>query len=127
MAIKTLEEVFEYLDGWFNNIFSDAEREDFKSCDVSEFHNSLGRELRNYLKLWSPNTALTRFFRDTYDIVHADDISGLILGAYQAKLLNKEFSIYFEAIKYRNYWRSLGLFEKMLQEFDTKKLVDYVP
>jgi hypothetical protein len=67
------------------------------------------------------------FFRTCHDIVHADDISSLILGAYQAKLLNKEFSIYFETVKYRNHWRSLGLFEKMLQEFDEKKLVDYVP
>lgn len=127
MAIKTLEDVFEYLDGRFGYT-PPEELEYFKSCDVCHFHHTLGRDLRNYFKLWSPNTALTRFFRDTcHDIVHADDISSLILGAYQAKLLNKEFSIYFEAIKYRNHWRSLGLFEKMLQEFDEKKLVDDVP
>ena len=123
MAIKTLEDVFEYLDGFLS---TPQEQYDFKSCDVCEFHHTLGQHLRNYLKLWDKNK-LTMFFRTCHDIVHADDISSLILGAYQAKLLNKEFSIYFEAIKYRNHWRSLGLFEKMLQEFDEKKLVDYVP
>lgn len=118
MAITTIEEAFEYLD----EALSQEEKKDLKTHDVVEFHHTLGRHLRNYLKLWNVNS-LTKMFRRAYEIVHADDISSLILHAYQAKLLNKEFSIYFEAINYRNHWRSLNLFNKMLQEFDEKVLL----
>lgn len=118
MAIATIEEVFQYLD----NALDDSDKIALRYApNAAMFHHSVGRDLRNYLKLWSPNTRLTRLFRDAYDIVHPDDISSLLLGAYRARLRHEEYSIFFEAMNYRNHWRSLGVFEQMLKEFDEKK------
>lgn len=46
------------------------------ACDV---HFGFGMFLRNNWCLWDKNSRLVKWFKNKYDIDHADDISGLIL------------------------------------------------
>lgn len=42
-------------------------------------HGSLGKSIRNQLKLWDKNSQHYKFFNETYKLEHADDMSGIIL------------------------------------------------
>lgn len=82
-------------------------------------HFGLGMHLRNYWGLWH-HSDLAKWFRDNYQIVHPDDMSGIILGKYSAELNNKPFSVLWEVQEYHEHWKKLGVFDKMIQEFDSK-------
>lgn len=45
----------------------------------SQLHFGFGMMLRNEWSLWQTDTILVQWFKKTYGIEHADDISGLIL------------------------------------------------
>lgn len=42
-------------------------------------HFTVGMMLRNEWSLWDENTVLVQWFKQTYGIQHADDISGIII------------------------------------------------
>lgn len=50
-----------------------------KKLESSELHFSLGMYLRNQWSLWDTKSIMRTWFRDTYGVDHADDISGIIL------------------------------------------------
>jgi hypothetical protein len=64
-------------------------RESFSKTDIKEIkrpgfdgqglHFTLGMYLRNNWSLWEKDTKLVQWFKKTYNIDHADDISGIIL------------------------------------------------
>jgi len=58
--------------------------DDIKSIKVEGFnpsilHFSMGMMLRNEWDLWDVKSRLVNWFRDTYGVDHADDISSIIL------------------------------------------------
>ena|ERR1035441_2732592 len=81
-------------------------------------HFGIGMYLRNYWGLWH-HSDLAVWFRNNYQIVHPDDMSGIILDRYSAYLNGKEFDIWAEVNEYHEYWKKLELFDKMLIEFDS--------
>ena len=57
---------------WIKNI-------DTVESFVGQAHFFLGMSIRNNLKLWEKGSHLYNFFNTTYDLTHADDMSGIIL------------------------------------------------
>lgn len=83
-------------------------------------HFSLGMSLRNHLKLWEENSHLYNFFKNTYDLTHADDMSGIILKKLY-NVVHDDFSdewIPAEVQKYKNHWTKVN--QNEIQTFDIK-------
>jgi hypothetical protein len=111
---KTLDGAVTALDEYLNPDEKQVIKENPSRC-----HHGTGAYLRNYWGLWH-HSDLAKWFRDNYQIVHADDMSGIILCKYSAVLNNKPFSVLWEVLHYHEHWKKLGVFKKMIQEFDSK-------
>lgn len=68
-------------------------------------------QLRNRWKLWDRDSALVKNAVATYGLVHADDLSGLIVRGGLAKYRDRDYisAIEDEAIRYKAFWRGRGL------------------
>ncbi len=55
------------------------EVKEIKPLDSSELHFTLGMYLRNQWSLWESKSIIVKWFKKTYGVNHADDISGIIL------------------------------------------------
>ena len=73
----TLDEAIQFL----RESFSKGDIKAIKHPDFAGqgLHFTLGMYLRNNWSLWEKDTVLVQWFKKTYDIDHADDISGIIL------------------------------------------------
>jgi len=70
--------------------------------NVSQYHHSLGREIRNNWNLWS-DSKLKEWFKNK-GVWHPDDMSAIILDATKAKIDGKEFDLESEIKYYQEYW-----------------------
>lgn len=76
-------------------------------------HHSLGRAIRNAW-LWDDPSAgrirpLAEYFRVTYGLGHADDMSGMILDDLTAELRGQPFDRADAALYYHKFWREQGV------------------
>ena len=83
---------------------SAEEREVIAQEDASYFHNGVGRTIRNEWKLWDYSSPFAMYFAETYQIVHADDMSGMILQGLRAYVRSEEFYPDAVAAVYRDFW-----------------------
>jgi hypothetical protein len=65
--------------GLLSAAFTDEELEKIKKQKSVELHHTYGGVLRNEWSLWDTDSILVTWFRRTYKVDHADDISAIIL------------------------------------------------
>ena len=70
-------------------------------------HHWLGRHIRNEWGLWA-KSPLARWFEETYELTHADDISAIILSQFYSNVLGKPFDIDKQVQKYKDHWVKYG-------------------
>ena len=96
-----LESALEYL----NNNWTEEQKIQFQMiCEeniIKYTHLSIGMGIRNAWKLWEDNK-LTRYFNDL-GIIHADDMSSIILLSFHRKLNRKDIELE-EQIKSREFY-----------------------
>lgn len=87
----------------------DADHDDFRaiSKERPDFlhgqHDTLGRWIRNNWNLWE-DSPIARWFINTYGICHADDMSGMIISAFEHWYNGKEYDPITDAGMYRAHW-----------------------
>lgn len=101
---KNLNEAIEMLT---EAIESEEERERLK--DYNGLHFGLGGKLRNIWSLWERETILVQWFKANLGLIHADDISGIILKALSSSLKGEEFDAKVNAQVYIDYWKKLNI------------------
>jgi Domain of unknown function (DUF6794) len=105
----------------------------FKNDEEDSFsaqaHANLGRNIRNNCKLWDENSHLHQFFKNTYGLNHADDMSGIILSKL-FKVLHGNFRedwVTDTVDEYKNHWKMMEQFENgngiYEIEFKGKKII----
>lgn len=84
---------------------SPKDQEYFKKAkDLSIYHTTLGRWIRNQWGLWGKdNPELKQWFLDK-GITHPDDMSSIILSATQAKLNDTYFDLDLAIKSRKRYW-----------------------
>lgn len=89
-----------------------------KTADAStaQLHHTLGRQIRNAWSLWDKETHLVRYFQSEFDIMHADDISGLILTGLIKTVRRESFDPYEEVKVYHKHWFSQGIDPKTMEK-----------
>ena len=77
---------------------------------ITEIHDTYGRHLRNELKLWDKSSKIVRWFKKTYDIDHADDISSLIIVGmiFRNNVSNREAAIRESVFNFKAHWEKYG-------------------
>jgi hypothetical protein len=87
----------------------DREKEQFHSWSEEKFndvlHHSLGRFLRNNLKLWDENSKLHKWF-NMYSIYHPDDMSAIIMTTYYRRAHNLPEDFRGQCRKYIDFWNA---------------------
>lgn len=73
---------------------------------TSRFHSTVGRAIRNEWGLWG-DSDLAKWFKER-GVTHADDMTGMIFKALDARLTGKRFNFDKEAKKYAAYWKKNG-------------------
>jgi hypothetical protein len=97
---QTLDEAVEVL----TRDLLPEEIEDIMQHDPAAFHHTVGRKMRNEWKLWQEDSPLALYFASAYHLTHADDMSGMILGAMFAKVRGEEFDPMEQAQIYHAHW-----------------------
>lgn len=75
---------------------------------VSGAHHGFGMHMRNGWGLWH-DSPLAQHFKTTYGLGHADDMSGMILAAVEAKVRGQIFDPEPEVARYKEHWRRYGV------------------
>jgi hypothetical protein len=81
---------------------------DIKEFDSGASHFGFGMYLRNNWSLWVRDTVLVRWFAENYKIVHADDISGIVLSGVWAKVRGDAFEPQKIAESFHAHWERMG-------------------
>jgi hypothetical protein len=97
---KTLDEALNLLEKLLTK--EDLEKI-IKSKNLAEYHHCLGRSIRNNWKLWY-SSDLAIFF-NKLGIVHADDMSGIILDSLQRKMKNLPIDLDGQIRYYVEYYK----------------------
>lgn len=104
--LKNLEEAIEYVIS-INPLLELNEWSDLSEKNaINSIHMSGGMKLRNDLNLWHEND-LTKWFK-TIGIVHADDMSGIILTSVHRRLNEKELELTNQVKIYQDHWKKYG-------------------
>lgn len=74
---------------------------------VDGLHFSVGMNLRNHWGLWH-RSLLARWFETHHQIVHADDMSGILLTTLHREVNNKPWEIDEQVKPYKEHWKRLG-------------------
>lgn len=72
---NTLDEAVSII---VNNL-DDEETELIREKGAPVTHFTFGMQMRNEWGLWEENSTLAKFFKNNYQLGHADDMSGMIL------------------------------------------------
>lgn len=88
---------------------------------TSSIHFTTGMNLRNNWKLWDKTSPLSKYFK-TIGIVHADDMSGIILTSLYRTLNGKDIDLESQVKYYRDYWTKMGVNPDTMEETE-----DYNP
>lgn len=78
---KNINEVFEF----FDRELTEGDKEQLRTYKAIEFHNSLGRWIRNNFGLWEEQSELKAWLIDK-SFTHPDDMSNHIIEEYQKHL-----------------------------------------
>lgn len=73
-------------------------------------HHGYGQMIRNAW-LWNPESRLHQWFKATYSLGHADDMSGLIMDGVEAKIQGREYTdkdIMKRVNKSKAHWKKYG-------------------
>lgn len=109
-TLNTNNEIPKDLEGCFkalNNLLTQDQIDEFKSLDESDralLHFGLGRWLRNTWGLW--NGSRLKDYFNNLGILHADDMSGIILKCYQRHLMGEDLKMEEEVNFYKDYWKN---------------------
>jgi hypothetical protein len=102
------------IDWWLEhqiNMMDDSSKNLIKEIkqarDMLQFHHGTGMAIRNYYGLWHEN-GLTRYFNNTYDVHHADDMSSILLEALWHKIHGKEYNPHTTVERFREHWTRMG-------------------
>jgi hypothetical protein len=107
--MKVFDEVVDTL---YNQLMETATKEGY-SPHIYLNHHGTGTNFRNNLKLWwspdwnEPKPAIVEFF-NSKNIYHADDMSGCIMEALEARVGNKEFDFDTHIQIYFLHWKQAG-------------------
>ena len=104
------------LEECFDILLTNVKKKDLKEWlalnedeAISSSHHGIGQNIRNEFHLWVEDTPLVKFFNER-GILHADDMSGIILHSLHRKLNNKEIKFKEQVKDYKKYWEEvLGL------------------
>lgn len=75
--------------------------------EIFSYHHGFGMALRNGFTLWG-DSALSKWFKSK-GILHADDMSGIILTSLHRKLNNQDIKLEEQIKYYRDYWIGIGI------------------
>lgn len=78
-------------------------------------HFFFGMAMRNGWGLWK-DSDLAKYFKSTYGLGHADDMSGIILDAVEAKVKGATLDIQAEVQRYKDHWTKTGVNPLTLKE-----------
>lgn len=85
----------------------------------ADTHFTVGRFLRNNWNLWE-DSPISRWFIRNLKLAHADDMSGILLEAFEAKYLGKEYDPSKTVAWYRKHWEKYygeNSLEKIIEEW----------
>ena len=97
-ALKSLKE------GLTPEDVKDIKKDDFAAAAV---HFTVGMMLRNEWSLWDKESILVQWFKKTYNIDHADDISGLILDCLTQDIREKPRQDKELAKQFIEHWKKM--------------------
>lgn len=94
---------------WLEEHVPEDEQRDIANGDLSASrgHFRIGRWMRNNWGLWQKNSELYDYFVDL-GIRHPDDMTGIILDAFDARLRGENFSLKSRVEHYRSHWEKQG-------------------
>lgn len=78
-------------------------------------HHGFGTNMRNSWQLWEKTSPLHLHYRKKYGLGHADDMSGLILGDFVARMNGQPFDLAAEILYYKNHWLKQGIDPETLE------------
>lgn len=81
-----------------------VEVEAIVESDPADVHHTVGQLLRNSWSLWDRNTVLVQHYK-ARGVVHADDISALILGDLFARVKAEPFDFDARVREFQEHWR----------------------
>lgn len=92
----------------------------------SSLHHGLMMALRNEWGMWDPDSALVQWTLKTYGVSMGDDVSGLIMDGFLAKLRGQVFDFAAAAESYKKHWREQGCDPATGQPLDGRNTTEVV-
>lgn len=94
---------------WLKENVPEDEQEDIANRDLNAKvgHFGIGRWMRNNWGLWSRDSELYKYF-ERMGVDHPDDMTGIILDAFQADLRDEKFDLQAEVEEYIRYWEKMN-------------------
>jgi hypothetical protein len=103
-TITTVEGVIDFVLSTLTDCDKQTVMDTVDEKDISRFHHTWGRQLRNTLGCWQSNSNTSRIFRNELGVFHPDDMSGIIMTSIHRKLHNKPLDLETQAQYYKDYW-----------------------
>lgn len=103
----TLDEAIEYL---YNNL-TPEDITFIKNNSHSSIHFSAGMAMRNEWHLWDKNSKISKDIQKRFQLIHGDDLSGLINTALWAKVKGEDIDKALNkcAASYKKHWKDSGI------------------
>lgn len=101
---STLDEAIDIL---YRELDDDFKKK-FLNLGHSAYHHGFGTTIRNEWGLWEEKSVLYKFFKKTFDLEHADDMSGLILEGLYSKLQGEPYDPKPTAEHFKEHWEKFG-------------------
>jgi hypothetical protein len=119
-----LDESFERL----KKLLGEAEVKKFttesEQSAIAMAHFGIGMWIRNNWGLWKGGT-MKDWFKDR-GIVHADDMSGIILTSFHRYLRNEPIGFMDQVEHYRKFWKDRGIDPDTMEKIPGAKVIDDV-
>lgn len=103
-------------------IADDKQKEEIRTRpeeDMIEFHQGVGRWIRNKWGLWSGGPLYDHF--KTLGLWHADDMSGVILTSFCRHLKGKPLDVEGQVKFYLDFWKKQGVKDPNIPSSDKQK------
>jgi len=100
----TLEDALSLI----KNVLTSKDIDEIKNPNFSpdQLHFGTGMYLRNTWKLWESKTPLVKWFKETYNIDHADDISSIILDCLHKDIVGEPRRDTIMAKEFIKHWNN---------------------
>jgi hypothetical protein len=104
-------EALKNLDKAVNVLLNVLTSNDLKAIEKNQtdyrFISLLGKDIRNNFKLWELDNPLVLWFKKTYGIDHADDISEIIINCLFAKVKKQKYDPSKDVLRIKDYWKNI--------------------